>query len=161
MQLGHLALGYFSADLLSRFTKEKFDIPVVWIVSILPDIDLLFNHYIAHRGPTHSIIVACVLSIPILLKYRRGYSYFASLISHSLIGDYFTSPHFQLLWPITPGLFGADYPFQLNGSVLLVVELGLVILMLFSIIFKKRRDHNLIQNTNSIFSIFSKLRSLK
>jgi membrane-bound metal-dependent hydrolase YbcI (DUF457 family) len=87
--LGHLALGYFSALIISRYTKEQLYLPLVWIISVLPDIDLLFTHYIIHRGPTHSIILALILFLPIFIWYHKGLAYFAALASHSLIGDFF------------------------------------------------------------------------
>jgi membrane-bound metal-dependent hydrolase YbcI (DUF457 family) len=136
--LGHLALGYFSALTVKRFTNEKFNILLVWFISILPDIDLLFAEYVNHRGPTHSIIVQAIICLPILLIFRRGFPYFAALLSHSLIGDYLNPP-LQLLWPISKNLYGVDNSLKLVGSTLQIVEIVLFTLMLITILLNRKK----------------------
>jgi membrane-bound metal-dependent hydrolase YbcI (DUF457 family) len=136
--LGHFALGYFSALTVKRFSNEKFNIFLVWFISILPDIDFLFAEYISHRGPTHSIIVQAIAFLPILLIFRRGLPYFAALLSHSLIGDYL-NPSAQLLWPISRNLFGIDNSLKLVGSRLQIVEIVLFALMLITILLNRKK----------------------
>ena len=97
--LGHLALGYFAGKITSKITKNETNILLLWIFSMLPDIDILIPGLV-HRGPTHSIIVATAIFTPIMIYYKKGTSYYASLLSHSLIGDYITAYGCQLLWPI-------------------------------------------------------------
>ena len=97
--LGHMALGYFTGKITSKITKNETNIPLLWIFSMLPDIDILIPGFV-HRGPTHSIIVATAIFTPIMIYYKKGISYYASLLSHSLIGDYITAYGCQLLWPI-------------------------------------------------------------
>jgi len=96
---GHLALGYFAGKITSKITNNETNIPLLWIFSMIPDIDILIPGLV-HRGPTHSIIVATAIFTPIMIYYKKGTSYYASLISHSLIGDYITAYGCQLLWPI-------------------------------------------------------------
>jgi len=139
---GHFALGYFSGKIISRFTGEEINIPIIWFISILPDIDILLP-FLKHRGPTHSIIIAALLSLPFLLKYRKGYSYFAALASHSLIGDYFTAYGCQLLWPITLIWFKAEPPFLINGNFELIIEVSLFALMFIIILLKHRRKNTI------------------
>jgi membrane-bound metal-dependent hydrolase YbcI (DUF457 family) len=136
--LGHFALGYFSGKFIGKFTREGINIPIIWLISILPDVDIFFP-FIEHRGPTHSIIIALSLSLPLLLKYRRGYSYFAALASHSLIGDYFTAYGCQLLWPITLTWYKAKPPFLINGKSELFIEAFLFALMLTVILLRHRQ----------------------
>jgi membrane-bound metal-dependent hydrolase YbcI (DUF457 family) len=136
--LGHFALGYLSGMIIGKFTREEVNIPIIWLVSILPDIDIFFP-FIEHRGPTHSIIIAISLSLPLLLKYRRGYSCFAALASHSLIGDYFTAYGCQLLWPITLTWYKAKPPFLMNSNSELFVEASLFALIIIIMFLKSGR----------------------
>ena len=136
--LGHFALGYFSALAVKKISNERFNILLVWFFSILPDIDIFFYEYISHRGPTHSIIVQVIAFLPILLIFRRGFPYFAALLSHSLIGDYLNPPT-QLLWPISRNLHGVDDSLMLFGSRLEVVEIVLFALMLITILLNREK----------------------
>jgi membrane-bound metal-dependent hydrolase YbcI (DUF457 family) len=131
--LGHFALGYFSALGVSKFTKEKINIPLVWFISILPDIDFFFEPLIIHRGPTHSIVIAALAFLPIFLIYRRGLPYFAALLSHSLIGDFLVPP-VQLLWPIDMSWYGINSSLKLTGIMETMLEISLFALMIIFII---------------------------
>jgi len=139
--IGHLALGYFSSEIISKITKEKVNYPIMYIVSIIPDIDLYIS-YLEHRGPTHSIVVAILIFLPIIIVYKRGFSYFASLASHSLIGDFFTFNGCRLFWPIVPFWYKAPRPFRIEESSLICVEVSLFVLMIISIMWKKISARN-------------------
>jgi hypothetical protein len=94
--------------------------------SILPDVDLLLR-FLIHRGPTHSLLTITVLIIPFFVIYRKqAIPYYAALLSHVLIGDYFTGG-IELLWPITQGWFGA-FNFDVASMPIAATELGLFIL---------------------------------
>jgi membrane-bound metal-dependent hydrolase YbcI (DUF457 family) len=136
--LGHFALGYFSALAVSKFTREKINVPLVWFISILPDIDFFFEPLIIHRGPTHSIIIAALAFLPIFLIYRRGLPYFAALVSHSLIGD-FLEPPVQLLWPIDVNWYGINSSQELTGIMETALEIFLFAMMIIFIIISKKR----------------------
>jgi membrane-bound metal-dependent hydrolase YbcI (DUF457 family) len=136
--LGHFALGYFSALAVSKFTREKINVPLVWFISILPDIDFFFEPLIIHRGPTHSIIIAALAFLPIFLIYRRGLPYFAALVSHSLIGDFFVPP-VQLLWPIDVNWYGVNSSQELTGIMETALEISLFAMMIIFIIISKKR----------------------
>jgi membrane-bound metal-dependent hydrolase YbcI (DUF457 family) len=136
--LGHFALGYFSALAVSKFTREKINVPLVWFISILPDIDFFFEPLIIHRGPTHSIIIATLAFLPIFLIYRRGLPYFAALVSHSLIGDFFVPP-VQLLWPIDVNWYGVNSSQELTGIMETALEISLFAMMIIFIIISKKR----------------------
>jgi membrane-bound metal-dependent hydrolase YbcI (DUF457 family) len=131
--LGHVALGYFAAKTVRRITHENFSIPLIWLVSLLPDIDLLIPG-LQHRGPTHSIIITLLLFTPILIILKRGLAYLAALATHTVIGDYFTSYGCQLLWPINPAWMKAPIPLLLRGINEIYLELilfGSMIVIMF------------------------------
>ena len=137
--LGHFAISYFLVNILKRFHKEEYNLPAVLIASILPDIDIIFHRYIVHRGPTHSIITMTLAFIPVYLYFRKGIPYYVSLLSHSLIGDYFTAYGTQLLWPITNNWYRAPSQLIINGRELIITESALFITMLIHIIYTKRK----------------------
>jgi membrane-bound metal-dependent hydrolase YbcI (DUF457 family) len=109
--VGHMALAYLLGKASAKLLKVNLNIPLILVLSIIPDIDILgdfiFNSEI-HRGPTHSIIVAIVVFIPFFVLYRQKVMpYFAALASHSLIGDFLIGGQLQLLWPLSTNEFGA------------------------------------------------------
>jgi hypothetical protein len=107
--VGHMALAYLLAKASGKLLKVNFNIPLVLVLSIIPDIDILFEPLIAdiHRGPTHSIIVAILVFIPFFVLYRqKAMPYFAALASHFLIGDFLIGGQLQLLWPLSTNEFG-------------------------------------------------------
>jgi hypothetical protein len=105
--VGHLALGYITAKGSSRILKTDVDVPLVFALSILPDIDLLIPR-LSHRGPTHSIIATILIFLPILVIYgRRSAPYLLATLQHSLLGDFLTGGA-QLMWPISHHWYGID-----------------------------------------------------
>ncbi len=104
---------------------------------MMPDLDELFYRYIVHRGPGHSIVVAVIVFIPVLLVFRNGWTYFAALASHILIGDYFVPPT-QMFWPFSRGWFEAPSIFQLTGVLETFVEVSLAVLMVIVILHRRR-----------------------
>jgi hypothetical protein len=109
--VGHMALAYLLGKASAKPLKVNLNIPLILVLSIIPDIDILFDFILKseiHRGPTHSIIVAIVAFIPFFMLYRQKVTpYFAALASHSLIGDFFIGGQLQLLWPLSTSEFGA------------------------------------------------------
>ena len=119
---GHFAIGYFITIYLNRYIKEDTFLPFVLIASILPDIDIFFNQYILHRGPTHSIVTMSLLFIPFYYVYRKGFTILAAVYSHSLIGDYVTAYGTQLFWPLTDNWYRAPPQLLLGRKEALFVE---------------------------------------
>ncbi len=108
--IGHFALGYLFGKGTSKLLKAKLNLPLLLAVSVIPDIDLILRTQnetlFMHRGPTHSIITFTVLMIPLFIIYRKqAVPYYAALLSHSLIGDFFTGGA-ELFWPVSQGWFG-------------------------------------------------------
>jgi len=107
--VGHLALGYLSGKATSKLLNVDAEIPLLFFLSIIPDIDLSIPGLV-HRGPTHSVILAFLLFLPLFIVYRRKATpYFIALIQHPLIGDYLTGDT-QLLWPATTNWYGTGIP---------------------------------------------------
>jgi len=101
--VGHLALGYLSGKETSKILNVN--IPLLFLASVMPDADLLIPG-LQHRGPTHSIIIFCLLFLPAFILFGiRATPYFLALIQHSLVGDYLTGGT-QLLWPIATNWYG-------------------------------------------------------
>ena len=105
-----MALAYLLGKASAKLLKVNLNIPLVLVLSIIPDIDIFFDFIFKseiHRGPTHSIIVAIVVFIPFFVLYRqKAMPYFAALLSHSLIGDLLIGGRVQLLWPLSANEFG-------------------------------------------------------
>jgi len=127
--LGHFALGYFTAILSRKYTPTKLNVILIWIFSVLPDFDILIPG-IFHRGPTHSIITGLVVSSILLLLYRNGIPYCIALLSHSILGDYFTSYGCQLFWPLNTIWYRFPYALKINMYEY-ALELILFLIMLF------------------------------
>jgi len=99
--VGHVALGYLLGKAVARTTGKKLNVPLVWAVSLIPDLDLLVPG-LQHRGPTHSLLAIIVISVPLLLlSFRKSLPYLAAFSSHSLIGDFLTDPGIMLFWPMS------------------------------------------------------------
>ena len=78
------------------------------MLSVIPDVDI-FIPFLQHRGPTHSIIMASIIFVPIFILYRiKTVPYFIALIQHSMVGDYIAGGHNQILWPATTQYFGTN-----------------------------------------------------
>ncbi len=101
-----MALSYLLGRPSAKALKVNLNIPLLMVLSIIPDLDLLFVPSM-HRGPTHSVIFAVIVFVPFFIVYRKqALPYFIALISHSLIGDFFVGGQIQLFWPITAQEFG-------------------------------------------------------
>jgi membrane-bound metal-dependent hydrolase YbcI (DUF457 family) len=105
--------------------------PLLFAASVLPDVDLLLR-FIQHRGPTHSIIIITSLMIPFFVYYRKkAIPYYAALLSHILIGDFFTGG-IELFWPLSNNMFGAlnfevySLPIALTELILFLFTLSLM-----------------------------------
>jgi membrane-bound metal-dependent hydrolase YbcI (DUF457 family) len=97
------------------------------MLSVLPDIDIVLQSFIMHRGPTHSLIAATVTLIPFFIFYRKAtLPYFAALLSHLFLGDFFTTYGLQLFWPASNHWYGVLF-LPIKGLVNVTLELSLFI----------------------------------
>jgi membrane-bound metal-dependent hydrolase YbcI (DUF457 family) len=125
--IGHFALGYLLGKGSSKFAHVKVNLPLLFAASVLPDVDLLLR-FLMHRGPTHSIITIAILMAPFFILYRKqAIPYFAALLSHILIGDFFTGG-VQLFWPLSNGTYGI-LNFEVASMPIAVIELTLFIII--------------------------------
>jgi membrane-bound metal-dependent hydrolase YbcI (DUF457 family) len=108
--VGHFALGYILGKASSKFTKTGINIPIIFLLSVLPDVDIIVGRIFPlfyHRGPLHSIVILSVLFVPVFAIYRvRAVPYFLALIQHPLLGDFLTAGPVQLFWPLSNRYYG-------------------------------------------------------
>jgi membrane-bound metal-dependent hydrolase YbcI (DUF457 family) len=151
--VGHLALGYLSGKTASKILNVNINIPLLFLVSVLPDVDLLIPG-LEHRGPTHSVIVLCLLFLPSFMFFRkRAIPYFVALIQHILIGDYLTGST-QLLWPITTNWYSLGLGIEVTSLTNIFIE-WVLFLVSITIMFKTKDAWLLFQqhSSNMIISI--------
>ena len=104
--VGHFALGYLTGKLAAKSLDVNINFPLLFLASVFPDIDLLIPG-LEHRGPLHSVILFCLVFLPIFAIYKkRAAPYFVAVIQHIIIGDYLIGGDLQLLWPLTTNLYG-------------------------------------------------------
>jgi membrane-bound metal-dependent hydrolase YbcI (DUF457 family) len=105
-----MSIAYLLGKGSGKVLHVKPNIPLLMVLSILPDIDIIYDYITGlqlHRGPTHSIVVATFAFIPLFIIYRKkAIPYFLALISHPLIGDFFIGGKLQLFWPISSNQYG-------------------------------------------------------
>jgi membrane-bound metal-dependent hydrolase YbcI (DUF457 family) len=144
--VGHITLGYLMWKLIDR--EGSLNLPAICLLSILPDVDLLIRG-LRHRGPTHSLIAAFIVFVPLLIiKKREMLAYLVVLLSHSAIGDYFIGGGVQLLWPVSqqwmkfPLAIGIKNPLEPALELLLFV-ISVVVLVIsrdYEQLFNVRED---------------------
>jgi membrane-bound metal-dependent hydrolase YbcI (DUF457 family) len=141
-----MAIAYLLGKGSSKPLRVKLNIPILLVLSILPDIDIIFDYLTGseiHRGPTHSIVVAFLVFIPIFLMYRKtAIPYFLALISHPLIGDFIVGGQVQLFWPISGNEYGLH---DLGGPYISIfspvnIALEISLFIIATIILFKRGD---------------------
>jgi len=130
--VGHLAFGYISSKTSAKILKTNLNIPLALTLSVIPDIDILIPT-LEHRGPTHSIIMAFIVFIPIFAIYnKKAIPYFIALISHSLICDFMVGGRIQLLWPLTTKYYGMEISIKSPANITIewIMFLTSIIIML-------------------------------
>jgi len=137
--LGHLAIGYFIGISISKVTKENVNLPLIFLFSLLPDIDV-FIPALVHRSITHSVILVLIVFIPIFFISKKGFPYFGAMASHTLIGDYFIGTPFQMFWPVTQEFFLSPYSLRLDDITRFLIEGCLFAAMMFIIVQKMRKQ---------------------
>lgn len=131
--VGHMAIAYLLGKSSSKALRIKLNIPLLLVLSILPDVDIIYDFLTGsnlHRGPTHSIVIAIIAFTPLFFIYRKkAIPYFLALISHPLIGDFFTGGRVQLFWPFSTTQYGlhelGSYYIGITDPVNIALELSL------------------------------------
>ena len=136
-----MALAYLLSKATSKLLKVKINIPLILVLSIIPDIDIILNFLFniqIHRGPTHSLITATLVFIPFFIIYRwKAVPYFTALASHAAIADFIIGGQLQLLWPLSTREFGFPY-IDITNPVNVALEFTLFVVA--TIIMWKTRD---------------------
>ncbi len=149
--VGHLAIGYITGKATEKLLNIKINLPLLLLVSIISDIDLLIPG-LEHRGPTHSLIILTLLFLPLFRVYgKKTAPYFVALAQHSLIGDYVTGG-VQLLWPLTTHIYGLA--FEATSLAAVVLEWGFFLASL-TIMLKMKDIQKLLQRhpSNLLLSV--------
>jgi membrane-bound metal-dependent hydrolase YbcI (DUF457 family) len=104
-----MSIEYLLGKGSAKWLKVKINIPLIMVLSILPDVDLIVDRLMGstlHRGPSHSLLLTIVAFLPFLIIYRKkAVPYFVAFASHSLIGDFFAGG-VVLLWPFSQAKYG-------------------------------------------------------
>lgn len=138
--VGHIALGHLAAKITNGITKQNLNIPLIWTISLLPDLDFLIPG-IPHRGPTHSLILLLLAFTPLIItKKEKIIPYLTAALTHTLIGDLPTGG-VQLLWPVTTKWI--QYPIKICMKTPLEanIELLLFISLIATLIISKDYKH--------------------
>ena len=140
LAVGHMSVAYLLTRGLKRGRWQSMSIPLVWVSSLLPDIDLLIPG-INHMGPTHSIIFAIAAFLPLFLyKGKEVTPYFMGYASHTILGDLITNSNVWLLWPLTQRRFEVPLPFLCKHTFSMNLELALF--GLFILVFIITKDYS-------------------
>ena len=147
-----MALAYLLGKSSAKLLKVNLNIPLLLVLSIIPDIDILLMPQM-HRGPTHSIITAVLVFIPFFIVYRqKAVPYFTALVSHSLIGDFLVGGQVMLFWPLTRAEFGlhelGSYYITIENPVNVALEI-ILFLAATAIMLKTRDILQFFQNKKS------------
>jgi len=141
--VGHFALGYLTGKLAAKSLDVNINLPLLFLASVFPDIDILIPG-LEHRGPLHSVILFCLVFIPIFAIYKkRAVPYFVAVIQHIIIGDYLIGGNLQLLWPLTANTYG----FHIGISSLINITLEWCLFLISMTFMIKTKD---------IFSLFKR-----
>ena len=133
--VGHLAFGYLFAKVCQRLLKVDISLPLVFVLSLLPDADLLISGLL-HRGITHSLIVLTIVFLPAFFFYRKySVPYFVAVVQHSVPGDFLTGEGTQLFWPLTTKFYGMEVSMQSLSSI--AIECGGFLLALTIMVLTK------------------------
>jgi hypothetical protein len=129
-----MALAYLLGKPAAKLLKVDLNVPLILVLSLIPDVDILFKGFIPHRGPVHSVISAVIVFVPFFVFYRkRAVPYFLGLVSHSLIGDFLVGGQIMLFWPLTSAEFGlhelGSYFIAINDLVNIALELVLFVVV--------------------------------
>ena len=120
--LGHMSWAYVFAVAFAGKRGGKLFIPIILILSVLPDVDLFLGGFgVMHHTFTHSLFFWFVLFAPFLLVYRRlVIPYFVAVVQHFAFGDFFVG-EVMLFLPFSSSYFG------FKASMLSVFDVGLEI----------------------------------
>ena len=128
--VGHMAIAYLLGKGSGKLLRVSPNIPLLLVLSILPDLDILVGSSF-HRGPTHSVITALLVFLPALVIYRkRAIPYLLAFASHAAIADLIIGGDLMLLWPLSTAKISIPPPFpvlSIYGPANMILEFSLFI----------------------------------
>ena len=113
--LGHMVWAYVFAALAWALIPGvkgtgKLFVPLVLLLGVLPDSDLLLEHFgILHRTVTHSFFFWGLLFVPVFWFFRlKAVPYFAAVVQHFAFGD-FLMGNVTMFWPFNWRFVGMGF----------------------------------------------------
>ena len=105
--LGHMVWAYVWAAMFAGKCKGKLFIPLVLMLGIAPDIDLLLRSFgVIHHTLTHSFFFWLIIFAPFFMVFRRKtMPYFIAIAQHFAFGDLLVEA-VMIFWPFSPSYFG-------------------------------------------------------
>jgi len=139
--VGHMAIAYLLGKGSGKLLHVSPNVPLLLVLSILPDLDILVSPSF-HRGPTHSVIMAIIVFLPVLYFYRRkAVPYLLALASHAVIADLVIGGDIMLFWPLSTAKICLPAPFpdiSIYSPVNIALEFSLFIVA--TVVMWKTRD---------------------
>ena len=134
----------------SKLVGSELNLGLLFTVSVLPDLDLMFFWFLKHRGPTHSLMFVLLVSLPVIVVYRKkAIPYIVALLSHSLIGDIYSSG-IQFFWPFSTDWFFVSTISNRTG-ISVGLELALFVVCSLVMFVSKDFQRVLVSKTNRLF----------
>jgi membrane-bound metal-dependent hydrolase YbcI (DUF457 family) len=131
--LGHIPLAYFMVKIIQKYSKGKFNLYYVMLISVLPDIDFIIP-IVKHRGITHSITALILFSVILLLfNGNNVVIYVVSYFSH-IFADLITANGVQLYAPLSTRNIVLR-SLYISSKYVTFVEITLFIIFIVTLIF--------------------------
>ena len=113
--LGHMAWAYVWAMIAWALIpgvkrSGKLFVPLVLILGILPDSDLLLGRLgIVHRTVTHSFLLWIIIFIPLFIIFGlKSIPYFVAVVQHFAFGDLLMGM-VMIFWPFNSSFIGFNF----------------------------------------------------
>jgi hypothetical protein len=132
-ETGHIAVGIILGILIGHAIRDQPVIPIIALLCVLPDIDMLPPFRIKHGGLTHSIILITLSFFPFLMFYGiKVLPYLVAALSHP-IGD-LPFGSVKIIWPLSIRKLGLGETITINSNIHIAMEsLSLLIAFIFLI----------------------------
>ena len=105
--LGHMVWAYVWAAMFAGKRKGKLFMPLVLMLGIAPDIDLLLRGFsVIHHTFTHSFFFWLIVFAPFFAVFRpKSVPYFIAVAQHFAFGDFLVG-NVMIFWPFSQSYFG-------------------------------------------------------
>jgi hypothetical protein len=161
--VGHIATAFLICYGLSKILSiKRISFSLVMLLSVLPDIDLVFRlsgSDLGHKTFTHSAILALIVSIAaaIIAKHRISMIlvYSIAFFTHILIGDILINS-INILYPF--GVFQIGFNIEFNSLTHMIIEffplIGMTVIVIREyFLYEKGVDDNTLFHYSSLDQI--------